>query len=426
MTLAKLKNDISTILRNTTKAEILAGKLEKEIIPYFLKQLDYENGPISDVLIGYIEKVSVDKYVIECTNVQSIKSEYLEAKKNLAKNEYDHNLIIQFSESFKHRFFYDYRNDQLLSNKNFTESITNINQNFENICDNSFSSDNLQKICTDKKLELTSIQNVLKQVLVEIKQKLLLECQNIKAESGHVKTLKIEEEALIFFYRIFLNQDLTFIGLGYEDNFKLKTQLKTSNSELLDHISDEKLFIRNWREILSEILNKKIPNFSGEITDRFDQNSIKLSSTDRSYFLALKSALSSNYEIITEENEITLSISGGMMTKISFSDKGRFLDGIQKKDVEIYYKKNRYENEKLFTNIYIKYPHQWFFLTSSYLIEITFEAAPILFGNIPAAALAENILISIKEEEEEEERSQTEERLNSESEKTYDKKRWIY
>lgn len=172
----------------------------------------------------------------------------------------------------------------------------------------------------------------------------------------------------------------------------------------------------NWRNVISTFLNN-ITNIDGTVCAQTEPDKIgyirehiKLTNIDSSTLLALRIALKHNYSIKSGDNEINLGMSGGIMANIVFRKKGKLISNFQQKSNEIFSnQKNseRFINQMLYSQngyansvVEINTPATYNLLAEGYVIEIKFEAAPILFDNSKLCLYAPNISGRAKKDDE--------------------------
>jgi hypothetical protein len=160
----------------------------------------------------------------------------------------------------------------------------------------------------------------------------------------------------------------------------------------------------DWRSLLFTILSKPIPNIAGSFADifhsrktYFEWTELDLTYLDTSFLLAIKIAVQANQTIQTTDQEIIISLSGGMSATLSFRKKGDLIAAFQRGPFEIFakltkqnrsYELEQYKFQTLYyqkgyadSEIQIETPVGYYLLTENYVIEITFNPAPILFDS---------------------------------------------
>lgn len=203
-------------------------------------------------------------------------------------------------------------------------------------------------------------------------------------------------------------------------------------------ISDDAI-PKDWRNILYQIFLYPVTDLAGKILQPkskiekfFTREKFQLSHIDTSALLAIKIASRSNHSLRTADNKIVLGLSGGLSASISFRKKGSLINKFQNQPIEIFSKCLSYEKYVYQTLYYqegyansrieVATPGEYYILTKEYIIEIKFNAAPILFDNNSIVKFAPNISgkakrkAEIKEAEDEEE----ERRLRREEDDYYD------
>ncbi len=193
-----------------------------------------------------------------------------------------------------------------------------------------------------------------------------------------------------------------------------------------------------YEKKIYELLAKEI-KLKEELDSKEYQEYIKnyvfpFSSLDHSFLLATKIALESNSAIADHTGKIQLALSGGFMNRIIFSEywsknisddqpcaivrkRAHKFDPTNrsKEHDELTLKQFPYNEVSLFT------PRGYYFVTDTFVIEISYQTAPILFDSSHTARIgvslvnkrideAEQQRLSEIEEEEEKERRREEER----------------
>ena len=174
---------------------------------------------------------------------------------------------------------------------------------------------------------------------------------------------------------------------------------------------------KDWRKIIYQTLSNPIADIAGSIskirrdnTEYFKQKPLELTHIDTSTLLATKIAAKTNYSIRTANNKIVLALSGGLSATISFREKGDLIAKFQKQPFEIYancFSREQYVLQTLYyqtgyanSEIQVKTPGGYYILTDKFVIEIEFDAAPILFDNNSVIKFAPNISGKAKHEDE--------------------------
>ena len=177
---------------------------------------------------------------------------------------------------------------------------------------------------------------------------------------------------------------------------------------------------KDWRKIICQTLSNPIADIadiagsiskiSSENTEYFKQKPLELTHIDTSTLLATKIAAKTNYSIRTANNKIVLALSGGLSATISFREKGDLIAKFQKQPFEIYancFSRKQYVLQTLYyqtgyanSEIQVKTPGGYYILTDKFVIEIVFDAAPILFDNNSVIKFAPNISGKAKHEDE--------------------------
>ena len=191
-----------------------------------------------------------------------------------------------------------------------------------------------------------------------------------------------------------------------------------------------------WRKLLYQILSTPLPNLAG-IIDKvtydkgfyFKSANLKLTNNDASALLATKIAVRTNYSVRTADNKIILGLSGGLSATITFREKGDLIAKFQKQQFEIYSNcllSNRFVAHTLYhqtgyanSTVSIETPGAYYILTDKFVIEIDFNAAPILFANNSIIKFAPNISGKAKHEDEIAEQEAEEERRRQQDDDDY-------
>lgn len=393
MNISEIKEELIEKLNTTTETEIFAGKLETVFIPWFLERTNSLDKNIQECLEEFRKIISTDfsKFLTSSEVNKSI-DRFSEGQKYFS----DLNLkVLQIEEvqkTIRYSDFRDYRKDYIHNQGEVKLCMSKLVSNFEPEIDKIFDYQSIEKFCRNKKVEISTEIESLKKSFETFPREIQKLFKIIKEKNEEINFLTNEENALRFFCRIMLDRELKDIYVEIQSiRFYLIEDVKKSELKLSHYLKPEQNILpKSWRNDLGEILFGKIPNFSGHRnSNRFEKVASKLSSVDYSYLLALKSALNYQEEIITENNEIFLALSGGMMSKICFKERASFVESFQQKETEIYYQKNDNRNyEKLYSYVSIESPNKWFLLTKKFVIEISFESAPVLFGNASIAEVA--------------------------------------
>lgn len=420
MNLSEIKEELVEKLKDTTEIEILAGKLEKVFIPWFLEKTNSSDKSIEECLeeLRRITATNLTKFLTSSEIGESL-NKYAEAQKHLSDLNEKLALLSKVQKLIQWKYFRDYRTLEWINENNeLKHYLSELKENFRDKLSKVFDSQSIDNFCSNKKSviahEIKSLEN---SNLVE-KNKIQDSFKEIRDKNEEIICLTNNENALRFVYRALINKKMKDNNVEIQSiRFYLINHFEESEFYLSHFLKPEqKILPKYWRKHLNKTLSEKIPNFSGHINfNRFEKVVSKLSSVDYSYLLALKSALNYQIEIITDDNEIFLALSGGMMAKICFKEKSSFVETFQQKETEIYYQKNDNSNYKnLYSYVSIEYPNKWFLLTKEFVTEISFESAPILFGN---ASIAEVATAKQIEEEEEEERARLAQEADEEEER---------
>jgi hypothetical protein len=295
--------------------------------------------------------------------------------------------------------------------------------------------------------EIKSIQRS-----INIKQK-ELEQLNEK-ENNYYKN---EYSALEFLFKILLQKSISkrtvieyqktgkklrdiYSNKSYDEEIEVETGEVTldiyncSFEEYIEFVltftSNKNVIPTGWRKLLYQILSTPLPNLAVKISNvtysknfYFNNESLELTNKDISALLATKIAVNTNYSVKTKDNKIILGLSGGLSATILFREKGDLITKFQKQKLEIYsncFLSQRFVAHTLYhqtgyanSTISIETPGAFYILVDNYVIEIDFNAAPILFDNNSIIKFVPNISGKAKHQdeiaEEEERRRQQEE-----------------
>jgi hypothetical protein len=292
------------------------------------------------------------------------------------------------------------------------------------------------------KKEKSAIEEFEKDILL-LNKSVIKKKEQLNDEKTLKKQFYIDEyDALTFLFKLFLQEQintkeesvLQFTGKTIYENYSYvdeKKWVKTGKleltysalginyfnfiSKLIGHKNN--VIPDKWRSILLKNLSKAIPILSGEIikTDSYShacyvRKETEIDHLDMAVLLALKIALQHNYSIKTDKNEIVLGLSGGILAKISFKEKGKIISKFQKKEFEIFANCLHTERLKLHTLYYqigyadseikIKTPGSFTFLVENFVIDVEFESAPILFDNSNLVKFSPNIAAKAKLDDE--------------------------
>lgn len=264
---------------------------------------------------------------------------------------------------------------------------------------------------------------------------------------------KVEFESLEFLFKVILHKSIQareankWKETGEKDYYGTAKKVYVESGDLDLHtwecdINEVNRFIstftnssrtipKNWRKIIYTTLSKPLPKISGWIQnpaknqnsgkfegqakiDRdlfFVEKSETLTPTDTSAFLALKIAAHLNQSIKTECNHIVIVLSGGLSAKISFREKGKIISKKQKLEIyenylnfkmkivdgevsnlsEFIYETLYYQSGYANSTVKVMTPGAFYIIEENYIIEIQFNAAPILFDSNIVAKFAPNI-----------------------------------
>lgn len=169
---------------------------------------------------------------------------------------------------------------------------------------------------------------------------------------------------------------------------------------------------KDWRRILASVLTQNLPDFSGSWAspncsrvNYLKNECYDLSGKDIAIFLALKTAVLHGYHVQTFDNTIALAMSGGIMAKIQFRPKGNELTMFQDRPFMLFAKVgNEYNGAERFvaatlfqqtgyadSELKISIPIGYYILSEKFVVDISFEAAPILLGADTFSRVAPNI-----------------------------------
>ena len=208
-----------------------------------------------------------------------------------------------------------------------------------------------------------------------------------------------------------------YTNWGYTDNPSLEIgDLTKENFHkfVLPFVNEKNIIPKDWRKILHNTLSVPIDGISGTLSlaGYRHNNDYKMTYTDISILLATKIATKGNPSMKLGNNKIILALSGGLIAVISFRKKGNLISKYQKeKPIEIFAKQfgtNQYVLKTLYlqtgyanSEIQIETPEGFCILTEKFVIEIQYEAAPVLFGNNSILQYAPNISAKAKADDEE-------------------------
>ncbi len=276
--------------------------------------------------------------------------------------------------------------------------------------------------------EIKSIQTTIEKTQKELKQLNEKENTHFKNEYSSLeflfKTLlkKTISKSEVFThkktgekYSFWNNEEFTKTG-EQELNIHRETFENYCNFMLSQTVS-QNIIPKGWRKLLYQILSNPLPNLAGTISKvaynklfYFNSENLELTIQDATTFLATKIAVKTNYSVRTADNKIILGLSGGLSATITFREKGDLIAQFQKQQFEIYsncflskrfvahtlYQQTGYAN----STISIETPGAYYILTDKFVIEIDFNAAPILFDNNSIIKFAPNISGKAKHEDE--------------------------
>lgn len=205
---------------------------------------------------------------------------------------------------------------------------------------------------------------------------------------------------------------------------------------ILAFTTNKNVIPSGWRKVLYQILSTPLPNITGTISNitynkhfYFNSENLKLTNKDISSLLATKIAVRTNYSVRTADNKIILGLSGGLSATITFREKGELIAKFQKQQFEIYsncFLSQRFVDHTLYhqtgyanSTISIETPGAFYILTDKFVIEIDFNAAPILFDNNSIIKFAPNISGKAKHEDEIAEQEAEEERRRQQDDDDY-------
>lgn len=215
------------------------------------------------------------------------------------------------------------------------------------------------------------------------------------------------------------------------------------------YIKKENVIPGNWRDVLSNLFLNPFDDISQPVDiNPYYQNSsssfgdfFKLNDCDIATILATRIAVESNSFIISENNSVVLTISGGIMAKIFFRKKGCFLRNEKFRIVRKTYANYKSQLVSLYkidgyasSSINIEVPSPYLFITDKYVVQIEYLPAPVLLESNTATKVTDDLSSSKKLEdeyyehkkleekkkEEEEERKKREEEEEDENRKKYD------
>ncbi|MBK8566805.1 MAG: hypothetical protein IPN76_26600 [Saprospiraceae bacterium] len=281
--------------------------------------------------------------------------------------------------------------------------------------------------------EQTNIDNLL--VAIQEKEAALKDAE--KKQEGF---FEVQAEALDYLLGILLGKRANKSSYYRIESFGRvleKQPLYSINQEefyslVTSGLRDTAVLPQDWRKLLSDVFDQQLPNFSGSFAMPYNniganflkQEPFDLSGIDMATFLSLKMATLHGCHIMAHNKMIALALTGGVLAKINFRKKGKALakfdchhslalfakghidhinsqreDGFQRFVSETLYLQTGYANSEL----EITLPQGYYILTDRYVIDISFEAAPILFGAEAIARFAPNIAGAAKQKKKQKE-----------------------
>lgn len=229
---------------------------------------------------------------------------------------------------------------------------------------------------------------------------------------------------------------------GYNKNEPLERIDKDKRRILIiTALGNNMVFPQDWRVALNDIFSQPIPEFSGSLAKpEYERETylvrekLQISDTDLGAILSLRIAIENGYSLQLQSNQIALALPGGLLAKIIFRNKPASLSKFQKSEVELFAKGYeghsdrtgqwviwRNKSENLFhqtgyanSQLEITIPYGYYVLTEAFVIDITFEAAPMLLGAEAVARFAPNIAGKAKKDKERLDREEEDRRREEE------------
>lgn len=277
--------------------------------------------------------------------------------------------------------------------------------------------DELEKVPienSDLVIELKEIEGTINKTqnnIVEIENKTKSITDNILDEQNEIKQLIEDEKKLLSLYR----QEENIYN--FLDEILLSCYQVNNNERdgIFTYLINKNIIPENWRKIILNIFSNSVIEIEGVLVEILDGNYFSISDDffskskerllveDISVFLATKMAVISNSSLRIEGNKLALGLSGGMMAIFAFRKKGELINKFQQKSVEVYRKQRNFQSERFskktlyyqtgYTNseIQIQLPNQYYILSESYVIEIEYAPAPILFDSSNTIRINSNI-----------------------------------
>jgi hypothetical protein len=461
MKLNEIRVDILNIFSNLTIDDLYSNSIEN-LVAIKIKQLT--NLSTKEEIQKFLEKKFPETTPEMVTFNLNSKIQSSEEKINLFVSEIKskNNLILKYDEEIikKNNLINEKTKQQssiILEIKEIEKEVKFISP----LAEKAPYANQLKQLEKDKVLKIDKVKSLIADILninkeVEaIKEKVLNEKLSIEKFENDILLLnksvfkaneKLKEEntikkqyykdeydSLEFLFKLFLQEQIStkeesilqptgekiYQNYSYVDEKKwVKTgKLELSYSSLRDGYfrfitnlvkQNKNVLPEKWRGILLKNLSAAIPKLSGEIikTNNFGESCYKRKETpldyvDISTLFALKIALQHNYSITTDDNEIVLGLSGGVLAKIFFKEKGKLISKFQQKDFEIFANCLHVERYKFHTlyhqtgyadsEIKIKTPGSFTFLIENFVVDIVFEPAPILLDNSNLVKFSPNI-----------------------------------
>ncbi|GEM_PF-4581298 len=296
-------------------------------------------------------------------------------------------------------------------------------------------SSELSEEITSLKIQKKSLQNQVgeDQVQVNVLSNDLFEKENLLKDAETKKTnhFKKQADALNFLLGLLLGMKAKNSNYaGYDKNQPLERLDKNEATCLITSaLANNTVCPQNWRKLLQDIFSQPIPEFSGSLTTPdyeretyLVREKLPVSDVDLGAILALTIAIESGQSLQLQINLIGLALPGGLLAKIVFRNKTASLTKFQKAEFELFAKGYkgyhdrsgmkefwRNKSETLYhqsgyadSELEITIPYGYYILASEYIIEITFEAAPMLLGAASLARFTPNIAGAAKKQKDKE------------------------
>jgi hypothetical protein len=287
-----------------------------------------------------------------------------------------------------------------------------------------------------------ALQNQVNEEQVQVNQLMndIYANENLLKDAEIKKTTYFKEQAdaLNFLLGLLLEQKAKnrIYLIGYDKNMPLESIDKADVIHLITGaLANSATAPTNWRKLLQDILSQTIPSFAGSLATPdyerktyLNRKQLAISSTDLGAILSLKIAIAHGHSIQLQSNLIALALPGGLLAKIEFRSQTVGLAKFQKSETELFAKgyqgfNREYgrsgfwstKSETLYhqsgyadSELEITVPYGYYILSNDYVIEISFEAAPMLLGADAIARFAPNIAGKAKKDKERQDQEEEE------------------